>query len=255
MRFILALGLSALSCMAHAEDVVRRFTDLEPIAPALERISPAFETGVLRVDMPASQVMDRLKAEGFTLTLRHWSKRGAGVDGRYFLTEAYDQEIAALKESDEKSSKETVRVTFLPGQGGVSALTRRVEFQYRVWQPRLTQQQVETALTNKFGGPVLRVEQRQNKTSENAHILGLYCFDGQRAAMLSAEKCGIEQARKDGYSYDIEINQDGEVVAFQVTYDASSYAESYDAAVHDRMDALLRENPNLGVSVAPPLEP
>lgn len=133
---ILTTAFAAGAWSAQAEDVVRKIAELEPVIPAIKRSKPDFETGGFRVDMPASKIVERLIVNGFTSTLRLTSKSGAGIDGRYFVTDEYDEEIAAFKESEEKSSKETLLLKFLPGQGGLAFIRRRVEFQYRVWQPQ-----------------------------------------------------------------------------------------------------------------------
>lgn len=254
---ILTMAFAAVAWSSQAEDVVRKIAELEPIIPAIKRLKSDFETGGFRVDMPASKIVERLTANGFTSTLRLTGKSGAGIDGRYFMTDSYDQEIAAFKESEEKSSKEMLRLKLLPGQGGLAFISRRVEFQYRVWQPQLKRTEVEAALTAKFGKPVAIVETAADKAakSPNAHVLGLYCFDAEGTATTAPGECDIEKARTDGYSYDIEVDENGDVVAFEVAYDASSYAKSYKDALYDKMKALLESDPNLGVSLPPPLEP
>lgn len=255
--FILTMAFTTVAWGSQAEDVIRKIAELEPIIPAIKRLKPDFETGGFRVDMPASKIVERLTANGFTSTRRLWSQNGAGTDGRYFTTDKYDQEIAAFKESEEKSSKETLLLRFLPGQGGLSFISRRVEYQYRVWQPHLTRREVEAALTAKFGKPVAIVEKAADKAanSPNAHVLGLYCFEPEGTATIAPGACDIEKARIDGYSYDIEVDEGGEVVSFEVAYDATSYAKSYKDALYDKMKALLQDDPDLGVSRPPPLEP
>jgi hypothetical protein len=258
MRLLIpTMAFAAVAWSSQAEDVIRKIAELEPVTPAIKRLKPDFETGGFRVDMPASKIVERLTANGFTSTRRLWSKNGAGVDGRYFTTDKYDVEIAAFKESEEKSSKETLLLKFLPGQGGLSFISRRVEFQYRVWQPQLKRTEVEAALTAKFGKPVAIVEKAADKAakSPNSHVLGLYCFGTEGTATIAPGECDVEKARTDGYSFDIEVDESGDVVAFEVAYDASSYAKSYKDALYDKMKALLQNDSNLGVSSPPPLEP
>lgn len=254
---VLTMAFATIAWGSQAEDNVRKVAELEPVTPAIKRLKPDFETGGFRVDMPASKIVEQLIANGFTSTLRLTGKRGAGVDGRYFMTDEYDQEIAAFKESEEKSSKETLSLKFLPGQGGLSFISRRVEFRYRIWQPELKRGEVEAALTAKFGKPVVTVEKAANKAakSPNSHVLGLYCFEAEGTATIAPGECDIEKARTDGYSYDIEVDERGNVVAFEVAYDASSYAKSYEDALSDKMQLLLQNDPDLGVLRAPPLEP
>lgn len=241
---IVSLAFGATPSAAQSGDVIRKISELEPIAPAMTRLKPDFETGGIRVDMPASEVMDQLKKSGFTMTLRFLSKHGAGIDGKYFETENFDARISVVKVSNDKSRKEMLDLNFLPGQGGLSSLSRHVEFFNQAGQTPLKRSELEADMMAKYGLPTLFVQKLPNKArnSPNTHVMGLYCFQAEGTAMIAAADCDLERARKDGYFYDMEVDEGGNVVSLEVNYDASSYAKSYNEALYDKMESLIRND-------------
>lgn len=254
--FILTMSLATVGSTAQAGDVVRKISELEPITPAMTRLKPDFETGGIRVDMPASEIMERLRTSGFTVTLRFLSKHVAGVNDKRFETEDFDARISVVKISKDKSRKEALDLNLLPGQGGLSSLNRHVEYFTQAGRKTLKRSELEAELTAKYGLPTVFHEKLANKArkSPNAHVLGLYCFHADGTEIISAADCDLEKARMDGYFYDMEVDEHGNVVALDVNYDASSYAKSYDDALYAKMHSLI-ENDKIWELRVPKMQP
>jgi hypothetical protein len=244
LPFILTMALGAIASTAQAGNIMRKISELEPITPAMTRLKPDFETGGVRVDMPASEIMERLRTSGFTMTLRFLSRHGAGIDNKYFETEDFDARISVVKMSDDKSRREVLDLNFLPGQGGLSSLSRHVEFFNQPGRTPLKRRDLEADLQAKYGLPTVFHEKFANKArkSPNAHVMGLYCFEAEGTEMIAAADCDLEKAHKDGYFYDMEVDERGDVVSLDVNYDASSYAKSYDEALYDKMKSLIEND-------------
>lgn len=253
---IFAMAIGAIASAAQAGAIIRKIAELEPITPELTRLKPDFETGGIRVDMPASEIMERLRKSGFTMTLRFLSRHGAGIDNKYFETEDFDARISVVKVSEDKSRKEVLDLNFLPGQGGLSSLNRHVAFFNQPGQTPLKRSELEADLTTKYGLPTVFHEERANKArkSPNAHVMGLYCFQAEGTEMIAAADCDLERARKDGYFYDMEVDEHGNVVSLDLNYDASSYAKSYDEALYDKMKSLI-ENDEIWELRVPKVQP
>jgi hypothetical protein len=254
--FIFIMAFGAIVSAAQAGVVIRKISELEPITPAMTRLKPDFETGGVRVEMPASEIAERLRTGGFAMTLRFLGKRVAGIDNKRFETEEFDERIIVVKTSDDKSRKEVLDLNFLPGQGGVSSLKRHVEFFNQVGQVPMKRSALEAEMMAKYGLPTLFVEKFANKArnSPNAHVMGLYCFQAEGTEMIAATDCDLEKASKDGYFYDMEVDERGNVVSLDVNYDASSYAKSYDDALYAKMHSLI-ENDEIWEFRVPPVKP
>jgi len=254
--FVFAMAFGAIASTAEAGDVIRKISELEPITPAMTRLKPDFETGGIRVDTPASEIMERLRTSGFTMTLRFQGKHVAGIDNKRFETEDFDARIIVFKISDDKSRKEVFDLNFLPGQGGLSSLNRHVEFFNQPGQTPLKRSELEAEMMAKYGLPTVFHEELANKArnSPNAHVMGLYCLQAEGNEMIAAADCDVERARKDGYFYDMEVDERGNVVSLDVNYDASSYAASYDEALSRKMHSLI-ENDEIWEFRAPKVQP
>jgi hypothetical protein len=242
--FILTMACATLAGNSHAEVPIRTIAELEPIAPAIARFKPDFEAGGFRVDMPDGKIRQQAVANGYTNTLRFTGKSAASIDDNSLATDEYDTRLDFSKISQEKSQKETIVLELLPGQGGLSSVRQHVEFRYREGQGHRTREEVEAEMIAKYGKPqVSAVKAAESGTkSSNAHVMGFYCYDAKGSALATPDECDSEKAHADGYSYDIEVDERGDVVSYDVEYDDSSYQQSYMDALFAKMHSLIRSD-------------
>lgn len=242
--FVLTFTFAAFAFNSYAEVPVRKIAELEPIVPAIQQPKPDFEAGGFRVDMPAEKIKEHLIANRYTNTLRLMGKSTASVDFKPLATDEYDSQLNLFKVSDDKSKKEIIVLKLLPGRGGLYSINQQVVFQYQVGQTHRTRREVETAIIAKYGRPPTMVEKPAKTGVEpsNAHILGLSCFETEAAAMTSLDTCDVQRAHTNGYSYDIEVDERGNVVSYEVEYDASDYEKSYMEALYDKMYSIIRND-------------